>query len=161
MVFAANLLILGWSSVYRMFRNREQELSLAADELANDRYIQEELSIELLRRLIRGTAKLRSVLWWIGLVFGLASATFLYALMLHGAHDVEVCSGFRWFLLMLATYVCPACMLSMAAIGIGGNKIATFLTNGLQSQAETKKNETQDAQTALEQTLKILAQRLK
>ena len=52
-------------------------------------------------------------------------------------------------------------MLSMAAIGIGGNKIATFLTNGLQSQAETKKNETQDAQTALEQTLKILAQRLK
>ena len=153
MVFSANLLVMGWASVYRLLGTEEKDLKKAADALADNKYLQEELGLQALRLTINATGSVRRSLWWVGLISGLASAAYLYSLMLHGSPDLGVCEGWGQALFLAAAYVCPVAMLSMTVIGKGGNKVASMIKEKLEEQAETKRAETQAAEERFEQTI--------
>ena len=146
MVFSANLLVMGWASVYRLLGTEEKDLKKAADALADNKYSQEELGLQALRFTINATGSVRRFLWWIGLISGLAAAAYLYSLMLHGSPALGVCEGWGQALFFAAAYVCPAAMLGMTVIGKGGNKVASVIKEKLEEQAQTKQAETQAAE---------------
>lgn len=157
MVFSANLLVMGWASVYRLLGTEEKSLKKAADALADNTYLQEELGLQALRLTINATGSVRRFLWRIGLISGLASAVYLYSLVLHGIPDLGLCEGWGQALFFAAAYVCPLVMLGMTGIGRGGNKVASVIKEKLEEQAENKQAKTQAGE---EQFNRMIMERL-
>lgn len=72
MAFTANLLLTAWAGVYNFLEDRYRRLASDADDLADDEYIQEEVSIQELRNTLDYWRRIRTTFWWIGLAFSVA-----------------------------------------------------------------------------------------
>jgi len=141
MAFTANLLLTAWAGVYNFLEDRYRSLASDADDLADDEYIQEEVSIQELRNTLDHWRRIRTTFWWIGLAFSVPSAVILYYLAWHGSPDAGVCGFWAWTSLMVMAYVGPAFMIAMGVAGFWGHKRAMYWRNKLKQQASKKRAE--------------------
>lgn len=139
MAFAANLLVTALASVYNFLGDRFKDLSNATDGFTKDPYIQEELGIELLGKILKVSNFLRYFFWWTGLSVVAISAPYLYHLAWHVSPDTMVGDGWQWGFLMFAAYAGPTFMILMTAVGFLCANWADYWENKLEEKAETKK----------------------
>ena len=158
MAFAANLLLSAWAVVYNFLEDRQKILEEDADNLENNPYIQEELSIEEFRKTITFWSVIRRFFWWIGLCFCLASAIFLYILVWNVSPSTRICDNiYLWYPLLAAVYVGPTSMLVMTCAGMIGNERASSWSKKLKNKAHSNRANVQTAK----QRLKAAQQRIR
>ena len=139
MALTVNLAVALWGVVLQRFTSRRRELSDAADRLALSEFIDEQLSIEELRKTIKWRLGGVEVVWWVGLSVGLLSVVFLYTLMWHGYPLWD-----RWCsrtALLWAAYTSPALMTAMTLAGYLGISVANRRLSKIQTLDETRRRE--------------------
>ena len=145
MAFAANILIVGWVSIYRLQKDKEKELSELLTQVAANEYINEKLFIELAKFAIKWGGKFTSWTWRIGVLTGLVSLAFLYALMLHAPPNLELVGPPHWGrYVVAAAYICPGLMILMFLAGLLSDWLGAMVTSkleGLLTQANKKLEE--------------------
>ena len=156
MAFSANLLFTALGGFYNFLEDRQKTLRDDADNLENNPYIQEELSIETLRETINSWGIWRQRLWKAGLFVSLGSALFLYLITWHFFPGPICESWFWWPSMYFAAWVGPALLGLMAAVGAIGNKRASNLNEKLQQQVKKKQQQQQELSDEAQQKLREL-----
>lgn len=137
LAFAVNVLFSIWNVVYRQLEDRQAILTKGADDLASDRNIQEELSIDRLKNTI-GTG--RFIRKWgliTGRLIGLSCGGFLFYVVWHVPLETTSVDDGNWMLMLhISAWTFPCVMVTVA--------ILTYLLNWWASSQYKKLNEVRE-----------------
>ena len=138
LAFDANLLVAAWATLYSLFNTRFKALADDVDRFEQEPLLEEEISIDTLKRTIKSWGAGRTVLWWLGFACCTLSATNLYVYMWRAlpATTSLTTADIRWF--MFQAYAGPVLMAAMAVVGLVGSKLASNQRDKLEKQRKRK-----------------------
>lgn len=156
LAFAINLLFSTWDVVYRQLETHQNTLTKGADDLDNDENIQEELSIQRLRKTIEIGRVLRRGLWNTGRVTGWFSAIFLYLVIWLVPLSTTRVDDWAWMpLLYVSAFGFPIIVILMVAVSFPMNRWADSQLRDLENLREKKKQQSRKELKDLRRAMRV------